>query len=96
MSHHEHSDLNLSVTYPAAREPFHDHHASRAETVGSLKGRVLMAFGLEEGTSPDGTVTTYTLYHGKLPVEDLTQTLGAIAGRAHALHLKLAQQIIQG
>jgi hypothetical protein len=96
MSHHEHTDLNLSVTYPAAREPFHDHQASRDEPLGNLKGRVLVALGLEEGTSPDGTVTSYWLYHGKQALEDMTQTLGAIAGAAHALHLKLAQQIVQG
>ena len=92
-----HNGLNLTVTYPAASEPFHDKDASPAEVLGSLKERVLAAFGLVEGPSPDGqTVTTFTLYRGKDPLEDLSVTLGTVAGHAHALALKLSQQITQG
>ena len=86
----------VTVTYPAAREPFRQHDVALTETVGTLKGLVLNAFHLTEGTSPDGTVTTYTLYHGKKPLEDLNQTLGSVAGDAHELHLKLVQEIKQG
>ena len=81
----------VTVTYPAARKPFEESDVPRAETVGTLKAAVLKAFGLTEGTSPDGTTTTYRLYHGKQPLDDLSQTLGAVAGEAAALHLKLAQ-----
>jgi len=88
--------LNVTVTYPAARQPFQDHDASPTETLGSLKARVLQAFGLTEGTSQDGTVTTFTFFEGKDALEDLNRTLGAIAGHAHALALKLSQQITQG
>jgi hypothetical protein len=88
--------LNITVTYPAARRPFEQRDASRSETVGTLKSAVLKAFGLTEGTSPDGTTTTYRLYHGKQPLDDLGQALGSIAGQADALHLKLAQEITQG
>jgi len=88
--------LNVTVTYPAARKPFEEKDAPRSETVGTLKSAVLKAFGLTEGTSPDGTTTTYRLYHGKQPLEDLGKTLGSIAGEANALHLKLAQEITQG
>jgi hypothetical protein len=86
----------VTVTYPAACKPFEEKDAARSETIATLKAAVLKAFGLSEGTSPDGTTTTYRLYHGKQPLEDLNQTLGTVAGNADALHLKLAQQITQG
>lgn len=87
----------VTVTYPAAREPFREKDVPRSETVDTLKAAVLTAFGLTEGSSPDGTTTTYRLYHGKQPLDDLIKTLGSIAGEAtDALHLKLAQQITQG
>ncbi len=94
---HKHDTLKeVSVTYPAARKPFEEKDVPRSETVGTLKAAVLKAFGLTEGTSPDGTTTTYRLYHGKQPLDDLSQTLGNVAGEADALHLKLAQEITQG
>jgi hypothetical protein len=87
----------VTVTYPAAREPFRQHDEPRSETVGTLKGLVLNAFHLTEGASPDGsTITTYTLYHGKKPLENLNQTIGSVAGDAEELHLKLVQEIKQG
>jgi len=96
-SHGQHHALReVKVTYPAAREPYRQHDVPRAETVGTLKHRVLEAFHLTEGTSPEGTTTTYTLYHGKQPLENLQQTLGSVAGDAHELHLKLVQEIKQG
>jgi len=88
--------LNITVTYPAAKKPFEDHDASPDETLASLKARVLNAFDLEETTAPDGTTTTFKFYHGKEALEDLTRTLGSLAGQAHALSLKLSQQITQG
>jgi len=87
--------LDVTVEYPAAREPFHDRDATEDETLAVFKPEVLKAFGLVEGSTPQGTVT-YTLYHKKEPLEDLSRALGSIAGHAHALTLKLAQQIIQG
>lgn len=94
--HKNHDKLSVKVTYPAARKPYEDDDASQSETLAALKALVLTAFGLTEGTSPDGTITTYVLYHGKEPLEDLARTLGQIAGETHELHLKLAQQITQG
>lgn len=94
---HNHAALHeVTITYPAAREPFRQHDAPRAEIVGTLKAAVLHAFHLAEGTTPDGTTTTYTLYYGKKPLEDLQQTLGDVAGDANELHLKLVQEIKQG
>jgi hypothetical protein len=88
--------LHVTVHFPAAEEPFQDPHVDRSETVGHLKARVLTAFGLVEGTLPDGNIAAYTLYHEKKPLEDSTQTLGDIAGHHKALQLKLTQQITQG
>ena len=93
----EHEDkLRVIVHYVAAGEPFKDDNADRSETVGHLKQRVLTYFGLAEGQTPDGNSTTYTLYHQKTPLENMTQTLGTIAGEQKVLQLKLSQQIIQG
>jgi hypothetical protein len=88
--------LRVTVHYPPAEEPFKDHDADPGETVGHLKARVLEAFGLTEGQLPDGTIATYTLFHGKAPLENMNQTLGDIAGDKKELQLKLSQQLTQG
>lgn len=87
--------LHVDVHYPAAKEPFRDEHTNTTETVGSLKARVLTAFGLTEGQQGNETVT-YTLYHDKKPLENMNETLGQVAGGKPTLQLKLSQQIIQG
>ena len=89
-------ELRVVVHYPAAEEPFEDDHAKRIETVGHLKARVLTAFGLTEGQGPNNTITSYTLHHGKAPLENMDQTLGDVAGDQNVLQLKLSQQITQG
>jgi hypothetical protein len=88
----ENLTLNVVVHYIAAPEPFHDHAASRSETVGHLKARVLTAFGLTE----NGNQTVYTLYHDTQPLNNLNMTLGEVAGDKHSLQLKLDQQVTQG
>ncbi len=87
--------LQVVVHYMAAGEPFKD-DVDPNETVGQLKARVLAAFGLTEGQNPAGSVATYTLYHDKMPLENMSQTLGSIAGDKKVLQLKLSQQITQG
>ena len=86
--------LNVTVTYPAAGKPFHG-DADPSETLASLKARVLTAFGLTEGDD-SGNQVTYVLYKGKERLDDLSVSLGVLAGNAHALALKLSQQIVQG
>jgi len=88
--------LRILVHYIAADKPFKDDSASRDETVGHLKKRVLDAFGLTEGQTPDGNSTTYTLHYKKTPLDDPNQTLGNLAGDKRTLEFKLVQQIIQG
>jgi hypothetical protein len=93
----EHGDkFRVTVHFVAAGEPFKDDNADRNETVGHLKQRVLTYFDLTEGQTPDGNITTYTLYHQKTPLENMNQTLGDVAGEHNVLQLKLSQQIIQG
>ena len=87
--------VKVIVHYPPAAEPFKD-EADRSETIGHFKPRVLTAFGLVEGPTPDGNTVTYTLYHHKDPLENVNQTLGELAGEHKELTLKLAQQITQG
>lgn len=87
--------LRIVVHYPAAAEPFHG-EADREETVGQLKSRVLAAFGLAEGQTPDGNTTVYTLFDKKTPLENLGQKLDEVAGDQPVLQLKLSQQITQG
>lgn len=88
--------LQVIVHYVAAEEPFKDKDADRNETVGQLKQRVLTEFGLVEGQTPDGNITTYTIYHHKTAVENMAQTLGDLAGDDKTLQLRLVQQITQG
>jgi hypothetical protein len=92
----DHHQLHVTVHYIAAAHPFKDEHADRHETVGHLKSRVLSAFGLAEGTQGDGATATYTLYHGKTPLENMSETLGPVAGEHKKLDLKLSQQLTQG
>jgi hypothetical protein len=87
--------LKVVVKFVAATKPFENNHASRTETVGQLKARVLTAFGLSEGQQGSQTFT-YTLYHGKVPLDNLSETLGQVAGQEHTLELKLNQQVTQG
>ena len=89
-----HDDLKVIVN-PAARGPFEQEHASPSETVCTLKSAVLNAFGLTEGQS-NGSTYTYTLFHNKTPLENLSETLGQIAGHAATLVLKLSQQVTLG
>jgi hypothetical protein len=90
------STLDIVVVYPAARDDLKETDVSRKETLGQLKVRVLIAFELTEGKGPDGTITSYVFYHHKDKLEDLSRTLGHIAGDEDVLRLKLAQQIVYG
>ncbi len=89
------TELRVEVRYAAAEDSFKS-EAKADETVGHLKHRVLIAFDLEEGQTPDGGAVTYTLYHGEKPLDNLGETLGNIAGHHHELRLNLVQQITQG
>ena len=91
----EKNDLKVIVNYPAAKGPFEQDHAAPSETLAALKAAVLSAFGLTEG-QVDGSTYTYTLYQNKTPLENLSETIGELAGHAKTLVLKLSQQVTQG
>lgn len=94
MSEHT-KDIKVIVNYPAAKRPYKQDPASPSETLATLKALVLTAFGLTEG-QVDGSTYTFTLYHDKTPLENLSQTIGQLIGNAATLTLKLSQQVTQG
>ncbi|MBI3894357.1 MAG: hypothetical protein HY313_00350 [Acidobacteria bacterium] len=87
--------INVQVRYPAAPRPFIDPKAQAAETLGQLKSRVLAAFEVAETQGPEQQVLFF-FYHENERLDDLTRTLGQIAGEDRVLKLKLVQQIVQG
>jgi len=87
--------INVHVRYLAAPKPFVDSHADPAETVQQLKVRVLGAFELKEIQDANQTVL-YFLYKEDQKLENLSVTLGELAGNHHELKLRLVQQIVQG
>jgi hypothetical protein len=88
--------LRVVVHYPAAEKPFKDNDGDGSETVGHLKSRVLVFFGLAEGQTPEGNIVSYTLYHGKDPLENPAVSLAELVLEKKELQLKLSQQITQG
>lgn len=88
--------LRVVVHYAAAKKPYEVSDVDRAETVGAFLQQVLIAFGLTNVPTPEGTSVTYTLYHDKTPLENPARTLGNIAGDHPELQLKLVQQVTQG
>ena len=89
-------NLHIVVNYVAAEKPYNNEE-SRGETVGQLKSKVLNAFGLtDEGPAGGGTTIVYTLYYEKKPLENLSETLGAIAGQKEGLEMNLSKKVVQG
>ena len=88
--------IKVKVKYAAAAKPFVDDAVPPTETLGTLKARVLTAFGLTEGSLPDGTNSSYKFYHGKDELSDLSVEIGSVAHNAHSLELKMSQFITQG
>jgi hypothetical protein len=84
--------IDLSVEYLATDDKLEDHGASREETVGSLKTRVLAAFSLSEGVGDKGQLLTYMLFHGHSPLGDPTATIGSVAGDHRELRLRLDRE----
>src|SRR5258708_4585093 len=82
MTVHIHTKLEVVVHYIAAEHPLKE-EAVADETVGQLKTRVLKAFGLAEGQTPDGNTVIYILYHHKAPLENPNQPLAEVACHEH-------------
>jgi hypothetical protein len=90
------SELTVQVRYSAATQPFIDSHASRQETVGSLRERVMAAFDVTDQQLPDGSSKIFFLYHENRKLENLNEILGDLTERERALKLKLVETVIQG
>lgn len=89
-------EIKLSVTFIGAKKPF-ESRIPPATTVGAIKEAALNEFDLAEGPTPDGKdQITFSLFDGKTKLEDLSQSIGAVAGQARSVHLKLVKKIIQG
>lgn len=89
-------ELTVQVRYSAATHPFVDSHASRQETIGSLRKRVMEAFGVTDQQLPDGSSKIFFLYHENRKLENPNETLGDLAGHERVLKLKLVETVIQG
>ena len=82
-------DIEVTVTFATADRPYHHEYADSV-TIGTVLGDSLAAFGV----AADGTTRYYLKHDGdELPVD---KTVGAIAGHAHSLNLKLRTETIQG
>jgi nicotinate-nucleotide pyrophosphorylase len=82
-------DIDVTVTFATADRPYH-HKYAEAVAIGTVLGNSLAAFGIATG----GTTRYYLKHDGdEVPVD---KTVGEIAGHAHALHLKLRTELIQG
>ena len=82
-------DIDVTVTFATADRPYHRGYAETV-TIGTVLGDSLAAFGI----ATDGTTRYYLKHDGdEVPAD---KTVGEIAGHAHALHLKLRTETIQG
>jgi len=88
--------IDVKVIYVAATEPYREPNAPVSETLATVKAAALTAFHLTEGPLPDGRIRTFKLFHGHDELADLSQTVGQVAGQAHALVLKLVEHVVQG
>lgn len=87
--------VRVVVHYMAAGKPFEQEYA-RPTPLSQPKTDALHAFGLVEGADSQGNTVSYTLYDKKEPLENLSITVGQLAGEQKVLQLKLSQQITQG
>ena len=99
--HEHHGDgpkkdqLDVTVTYAAAKKPYEDKHVARTEAVGAFKKVVMDKFKVQESKTANEQVF-FWLYHGDTKLEDESRPLGDIAKGADKLELMLIQQIIYG
>jgi hypothetical protein len=83
-------EIKVMVDYMPASKPFKT-DAMPTTTVGEIKTATLAAFGLTEDANK-----IYKLFHNKVELANLSQTIGDIAQHASALNLKLEEVLVQG
>lgn len=90
---HEH--LVLRVRYLASPQPYIEPHANEAETLATLKPRVLQHFGLAEGDANGGR-KEYVFADDGVIQTNLNVTIGELSDGKHTLLLTLLEQFVQG
>ena len=88
------ANVRVEVHYIGAGKPFGGEF-DRTTRIGDVKTASLSHFGLSEGPSGGGAVV-YVLYLDKSPIENMSETVGGLAGDKSILQLKLSQQLTQG
>jgi hypothetical protein len=81
--------IEVTVAFAAAARPYH-HAYTVAALIGTVLADALAAFTV----TSDGTTRYYLVHDGDEVLGD--KTVGEVAGHAHALHLKLRTELIQG
>ena len=89
---HDGKKLDVFITYAPNKDELRDNHVQRSDTLGSLKARVLTAFGLKEGVDERGKLMTFTIFRSHHELKDLAQKLGDIAGADELLRLELVRE----
>lgn len=82
--------IKVTVHYIAAAKPYKA-DLPPTETLASLKTEVLKYFELVESSTK-----TYKLFHHKTELNNLSETIGQVAGDKKELSLNLEEFIIQG
>jgi hypothetical protein len=90
-----HQTLSLRVRYIASRKQYEDPKASKSETLGVLKSKVLVFFNLQEGAVEGGT-KSYFFAHDGVVQTDPSLTLGTLAEGKKDLKLDLIERFEQG
>lgn len=81
--------IEVTVAFAASARPYH-HAYAVAAPIGTVLDDALAAFAV----TSDGTTRYYLVHKGDEVPSD--KTVGEVAGRAHALQLKLRTELIQG
>jgi len=87
--------IRVVVHYVGAGKPFEAEYAPTTQ-LSKVKQDALGAFGLLEGGTSEGNSVVYLVYSQQDRLDDLTVTVGQLAGHQKVLQLKLTQQITQG
>ena len=83
-------ELKVDVHYIAAKKPFKK-DAAPSETVGQLKADALNAFTLVETSEK-----VYKLFFEKRELDNMSETLGQLAGDKNHLKFDLEEFLVQG
>ncbi len=81
--------IEVTVTFAVADQPYHQEYLGTVP-IATVLADAMTAFAV----ASDGTTRYYLMHDGDEVPGD--KTVGEVAGHAHALHLKLRTELIQG